>query len=96
MPARDLYLVAYDVRCPRRLRRALQAVKAYATGGQKSVFECYLTDGERGQLLRTLEGILDERHDQLLLLRLAPGARVETLGVGEAPADPDSAFFLVE
>jgi CRISPR-associated protein Cas2 len=96
MTARDLYLVAYDIRCPRRLRRARQVVKGLATGGQKSVFECYLTDGERRQLLRDLESVVDRRHDQLLLLRLAHGARVATLGVAEAPPSPDEAFFLVE
>lgn len=96
MSARDLYLVAYDIRAPGRLRRARQAVKGVATGGQKSVFECFLTAGERRQLLRDLEGVLDEREDQLLLLRLAPGARMETLGVAEPPPSPDDAFFLVE
>jgi len=34
---RILYLVAYDISHPRRLARALKTVRAYATGGQKSV-----------------------------------------------------------
>ncbi len=41
--ARTLYLVAYDVRRPSRLRKALRVLKDYASGGQKSAFECYLS-----------------------------------------------------
>ena len=44
---RDLYLVAYDIREPRRLRKMLYLLKEYASGGQKSAFECYLTAGEK-------------------------------------------------
>ena len=39
--SRKLYLVAYDVREPSRLRRALHILKDYAYAGQKSVFECW-------------------------------------------------------
>ena len=33
-------LVAYDISHPRRFAQALKTVRAYATGGQKSMHEC--------------------------------------------------------
>lgn len=93
MPHRDLYLAAYDVSRPSRLIAALHTVRAYATGGQKSVHEVFLTPAERGDLLHDLELILDEEEDRFLLLRLDTRARVHTLGKGATPSDPDL-FYL--
>ncbi|MEA3643999.1 MAG: CRISPR-associated endonuclease Cas2, partial [Lamprobacter sp.] len=47
MPHRTLYIAAYDVSDNARLRDALKVLKGYASGRQKSVFECFLTDAER-------------------------------------------------
>ncbi len=88
---RILYLVAYDITCPRRLRKALFAIKEYACGGQKSVFECFLTNAERAALQKSLEDIMDEREDKVFILRLDPRCRVDTLGIARPPSDP--AFF---
>ncbi len=90
---RQLHLVAYDVSEPRRLRAALHLTRRYATGGQKSVHECWLTAAEKGRLLADLAQILDEAHDRLLCLRLDPRQRVVTLGRGVAPENPDW-FYL--
>jgi len=90
---RQLYLAAYDVSDSRRLRLMLHSVKAHATGGQKSVFECYLTEAERRALLWKVKGILNEREDRFFLLRLDPRSRVRTLGKAVPVADPD--FFFV-
>jgi CRISPR-associated protein Cas2 len=93
MPLRRLHLVAYDVRCPRRLRRVLHVVKAYATGGQKSVHECWLTNAERGELKARLAAEIDPAADSVLLVRPEAHAPVRTLGVAEPPRD--AAFFYV-
>jgi CRISPR-associated protein Cas2 len=93
METRSLYLAAYDVCDPRRLRAALDLVKGYSTGGQKSVHECFLTDGERGRLLRGMVDVLEEAEDSFLLLRLDPRARVLTLGKAIEPLD--SPYFHV-
>ena len=93
MSQRILYLAAYDVAEPRRLRLALQAVKDYATGGQKSVYECFLTDSERDALLAEVRGTLNDEEDRFVLVRLDPRSRVSTLGIAVTPADPD--FFYV-
>jgi CRISPR-associated protein Cas2 len=88
MPERGLHIAAYDIRAPRRLRGALHILKGYATGGQKSVFECFLTEGERRRLVESVEGVIEAGEDSFLLLRLDPRGRVRTLGIGVAPEDP--------
>ena len=52
-----------------------QAVRTYATGGQKSVHEIYLTAAEKIELLRRIAEILD------------PRAKCQTLGLGTPPSD---------
>lgn len=81
--ARHFYLVAYDVRCPHRLRHTLKAVKAFRTSGQKSVAECFLSASERESLLRTLGGIL-AKQDRLHCLRLDPRMGARLFGVAQA------------
>lgn len=93
MTQRQLHLACYDVACPKRLVRALKLARRYATGGQKSVHEIYLTEAERNDLVADMQQLLDLSTDRFLLLRLDPRSRVMTLGKAIAPADPD--FFYV-
>lgn len=84
---RELYLVAYDIREPKRLRRMLAVLKEYACGGQKSAFECYLTAKERRELLSRVEQTMDNDVDAFLVIRLSDRDAVSTLGVAVKPAD---------
>ncbi|MBH2009311.1 hypothetical protein [Polaromonas sp.] len=93
MPQRDLYLAAYDISEPRRLSAALRLTRAYATGGQRSVHELFLTPAERQALVEDMIMLIDLDTDRFLLLRLDPRSRVHTLGKAVAPADPD--YFYV-
>lgn len=93
MSTRTLYLAAYDVSEPRRLAAALQLTRAYATGGQKSVHELFLTPAERSALVDDMGVLLDLSTDRFLLLKLDPRSRVYTLGKAIEPADPD--YFYV-
>jgi CRISPR-associated protein Cas2 len=93
MSGRMLYIAAYDISDARRLRLGLQVLKGYATGGQKSVFECFLTRAERRQLLDEVRGVIDESEDRFLLLRLEQRASFRALGIAVRPADPD--FYYV-
>lgn len=93
MSSRDLYLAAYDISSPRRLGAVLHLVRRYATGGQKSVHEVFLSAVERRELLHDIALVLDEDDDRFLLLRLDPRARTRTLGTASAPCDPD--YFYV-
>ena len=93
MAKRDLYLAAYDVSEPRRLVAALALVRGFATGGQKSVHEVFLTPYEKRELIHAMSLLLDEDHDRFLLLRLDHHARSMTLGRASPPGDP--AYFYV-
>jgi len=93
MPHRDLHLACYDISEPRRLSTALKLARRYATGGQKSVHELFLTPYERDTLVTDMRALLDQATDRFLLLRLDPRSRVFTLGKAIPPADPDH-FFI--
>lgn len=93
MTHRDLHLACYDVAEPRRLTAALKLARRYATGGQKSAHELFLTPAERDTLVDDMQALLDLCTDRFLLLRLDPRSRVHTLGKAVMPADPD--YFYV-
>jgi CRISPR-associated protein Cas2 len=93
MTQRILHLACYDVSEPRRLIAALKLARVYATGGQKSVHELFLTPAERINLVDDMSTLLDLSTDRFLLLRLDPRSRVHTLGKAVKPADPD--YFYV-
>lgn len=93
MSMRDFYLAAYDVTDSDRLQAALHVLKGYACGGQKSVFECFLTGRERQALLMEMRGVLDAREDRFLLLPLPGYRRARALGIAVRPCDPD--FYYV-
>ena len=90
---RPLYIVAYDIRDPGRLRRVHHVVKGYSTGGQKSVHECFLSEGELSALRRDLWGVMDSQEDSLVILRLDPRMGVHVLGRGVKPRDEPFFYF---
>lgn len=91
--SRELYLIAYDVRQPNRLRRALNVLKDYAYGGQKSVFECWLTIKEKCELEQRLQQELALDEDSVLLSNLRKTHPVRTLGI--APVAEDTPFIYL-
>lgn len=93
MSARDFFLAAYDVADNRRRAAALDLVRGYATGGQKSVHELFLSPAERRELMHGMSLILEQDQDRFFLLRLDPRAHTYALGIGVGPAD--GSFFYV-
>ncbi|RMD68093.1 MAG: CRISPR-associated endonuclease Cas2 [Gammaproteobacteria bacterium] len=88
MAKRSFYIAAYDISHPRRLARALRILKGYAIGGQKSVFECFLTEAEHRRLLQEIAQVIDPEEDRFFLIRPHPRGPVYTLGMAVAPEDP--------
>lgn len=84
---RQLYLVAYDIRQPKRLYQTHKILKEFASGGQKSAFECYLTDGERKELVNRVEQCLDTTEDSFLVIAMVSRDAVSTRGIAVKPAD---------
>lgn len=93
MTQRLLHLACYDIAEPRRLIAALKLTRAYATGGQKSVHELFLTPAERTALVEDMCVLINLDTDRFWLLQLDPRSRVHTLGKAIQPADPD--YFYV-
>jgi len=93
VPRTSLYIAAYDIRSPKRLSRMLRILKKYSTGGQKSVFECFLTSHDRKLLLEEVGQELDAEHDSFLLLRLDPRAKIVAMGRAIPASLPD--YFVV-
>ncbi len=87
MTQRQLYLAAYDISSNRRLRKALHVLRGYASGGQKSVFECYLTYAEKSCLLKSISTIIDPNEDRFIVLKLSGGSHIHTLGKAVLPQD---------
>lgn len=88
MTQRRLYIAAYDISCDSRLREALKILKSYASGRQKSVFECFLSDGEKTRLIGDVRNVLDRVEDRFFLIRLDPRGKIRVRGRGVKPADP--------
>jgi len=90
---RELYLAGYDMGCPRRLVSALKLIRAHATGGQKSVYEIHLTQGERALLRTAMKALMEPTEDRFFLLKLDRRAAVQTMGVAVPPSS--ARFFMV-
>ncbi len=91
---RKLHLAAYDVTCPRRLRRMLEVVKDYASGGQKSAYECYLSPREKEEMLQRVKAELDLEEDRFACIELHRKRQPRALGKAVRPADPG--YFLLQ
>lgn len=90
---RVLYLACYDISCPKRLRKVHETVQAYAIGGQKSFYECWLTDSERHELLGRIASIFDEQEDKFRLFQLDP--RAEAIFMGKAKRQSSEPFLIL-
>ena len=69
---RTLYLVAYDVCNPRRLHKVCRYLTGYKVGGQKSVFEVWVTPAELEHIRADLNTLMDPVEDRLQILALDP------------------------
>jgi len=72
MPAKPLWLIGYDVSCPRRLRRLQKRCAAAGWPLQKSLYLFALSRVERQRLCAELQGLIDPLEDRLLCLPFEP------------------------
>ena len=94
MSQRKLYLAAYDITQSRRLRQFLRLLREFSGSGQKSVFECWLSNEEKKELTRRAEELMDKEEDRFILFRLHKSIPVITLGKAVAPSDEHFIAFL--
>lgn len=92
------FIVTYDIRDPKRLRKVFKLCKGYGMHLQYSVFECDLTDAELATMEADLAEIIHLKDDQVLFIDLGPVAyRGERVihAIGEAYTRVDPPCFVV-
>lgn len=85
---RIFYIIAYDISDERRLARARHFLKGYATGGQKSVYECFLEKEELKFIISKIRRLISLHEDRVHIFRIDARSEVHTLGIAVKPKDP--------
>lgn len=98
MADRTRYLVAYDIRTPRRLRRVHRVAKDFGEPLQYSVFVCDLTSVELIHLRQRLLEEIKATEDSIGIFDLGPPAgrgvkSIEFLGVRRDLPSDDAAIW---
>jgi len=98
LAARTRYLLAYDIRQPRRLRRVHEVAKGYGDPLQYSIFVCDLTGVELVALRGDLLNEMDLSQDSVAIFDLGPPASrgvecIEFLGVRRSLPDGGPAIW---
>ena len=85
-----LYLVAYDICQPRRLRRVAKVCEDYGIRVEYSVFECDLSEEHFGQLWEDLSREIDHEVDTILAYRVCAACvrEIESMGNVVRPGKP--------
>ncbi len=95
---RRCYLVCYDIRDPKRLRRVHRVLRGYGEACQYSVFFCALKDIDRVRLQTNLEEQMNQKEDQVMILDLGPNekkAREAVTVIGQPLPEQDSGIVVV-
>jgi len=95
---RRCYLVCYDVRDDKRLRRVFKIMKGYGEHWQFSIFFCVLKEIDRVRLQMNLEAELNLKEDQVLIVDLGPNeeeARKAATVLGASLPEPDSGLVVI-
>ncbi len=92
IPAHPRVLIAYDIHRPARAARARQALRAYTSNAQKSVFDASLTLAQQKTLFRELAKLEHDDDDWLFVL-LDPRAKVTRFGRSQADTKRSDDFF---
>lgn len=95
MPHRTPYLIAYDISDTRTQARVRRILQGYATGGQQSLFCCWLSDAEYRRLLYTIPPQLDPATDRLHIFRVTEQTETRLLGKAKAASPADAPLLII-
>lgn len=93
MAVRKLYLIAYDITDDKRLTKVCHFLRGYSTGGQKSVYECFLTEAELSHVVKELRMMIREECDRVHVFQIDGRAQTICLGIAVKPKDPAYFYF---
>lgn len=84
-----LYLVAYDICSPKRLRHVAKTCQDYGVRVEYSVFECDLAQEVFKKLWLKLMDIIDENEDCVLAYRICGSCvqKIESIGAVVRPTE---------
>jgi CRISPR-associated protein Cas2 len=86
-----LYIVTYDISDPKRWRRVFKLMHGYGEWLQLSVFQCRLSRRRHAELIATLDEIILDDHDHVLMVDVGLAEKVEprvtSLGKGYRPLE---------
>lgn len=92
------FIVTYDIRDPKRLRKVFKVCKGFGQHLQYSVFECDLTPSEKAMMETGLHEVIHHDQDQVLFIDLGPAAyRGERIisALGQGYEKIDAPCFVV-
>lgn len=89
MAARNRYIVTYDIRTPKRLRRVHRLVVDYGERLQYSVYICDLTKVELISLRRKLREEIEHNEDSVSIFDLGPPTGRLAISVEHLGTEPD-------
>ena len=88
---RHSYLVCYDIRHPKRLRRVHKICKGFGEPWQFSIFFCTLKPIDRVRLQAELEEVMNLKEDQVLIIDLGQNeaaTREAAVALGQSMDEP--------
>ena len=88
---RSRYLIAFDIADSHRLYQMHKHVEAFAIGGQKSFYECWLTEHEMMKFKQEVNALIDPSDDCVFIFRIPDNIEPWLFGKAEL----QSPFMLV-
>lgn len=72
-----LYIITYDISDSKRWRRVFKLMNGYGEWLQLSVFQCRLSRRRHAELVATLDEVILNEHDHVLMLDLGLADKVD-------------------
>lgn len=92
---RRRYLIAYDIRDPKRLREVAKIMRGHGLRMQYSVFVCDLTAAERLSLWTSLLLVVDARVDCIACVELGERDSERFTFIGSNPGFPQEGAVIM-
>lgn len=95
---RRCYLVCYDIRDAKRLRRVFRILKGYGEHWQFSIFFCMLKEIDRVRLQTDLEEEMNLKEDQTMIIDMGPNekeAREAAAVIGQSLPEFENRIIVV-
>ncbi len=89
------YVICFDVRDAKRLRKIANQMENFGTRVQYSVFECHLENAQLQELQQRLSNLLEPTEDQVRYYHLCGKDKLNIVidGKGQVSSDPDYMIF---